>query len=151
MSSFAPAVVLEIDGLGAVRFCHGSPRSDMEKLTPFTPDERWADVLGGVAEEVIVCGHTHRQFDVAVGGQRVVNAGSVGLPYEGRAGLPSEGRAGAFWAVLGPEVELRRTDYPWAEALEELRRGGYPGLDELLLESLIQPMDPDEVSRFLES
>ena len=65
-----------------------------------------ADVDRAVAEVepgVIVCGHTHRQFDRAIGRHRVINAGSVGLPFEGRIG--------AFWALLGPEVQLRRSDY----------------------------------------
>ena len=143
LSSFAPAIVFDVDGLGSVRFCHGSPRSDTENLTPFTSDSRWSNALDGVAEEVIVCGHTHRQFDLLVGGRRVVNAGSVGLPYEGRTG--------AYWALLGPGVELRRSDYELAQALAQMRGGGYPGLDELLLESLLEPMDPDEVSRFFET
>jgi predicted phosphodiesterase len=142
LSSFEPAVVLTVEGLGSVRFCHGSPRSDTENLTPLTPPARVREVLEGIGEEIVVCGHTHRQFVVGVDGQRVVNAGSVGLPYEGRAG--------AYWALLGPDAELRRTEYSLPAALEEMRRGGYPDLEELLGESLLDPADPDEVSRFFE-
>jgi putative phosphoesterase len=96
-------VVLDVDGLGRVRFCHGAPASDVETITRLTPNERLLGLLAGVAEEVVVCGHTHVQFDRTVGGRRVVNAGSVGSPYEAEPG--------AYWALLGPEVELRRTDY----------------------------------------
>jgi predicted phosphodiesterase len=143
LSAFAPAVVLEVEGLGLVRFCHGSPRSDTEKLTPLTPAARLREALDGVAEPIVVCGHTHRQFDLVAGGHRVVNAGSVGLPYEGRAG--------AYWALLGTGVELRRSDYDLEAALVAMRGAGYPGLDDLLLESLLEPADPDEVSRFFEA
>jgi diadenosine tetraphosphatase ApaH/serine/threonine PP2A family protein phosphatase len=96
-------------------------------------------MLDGVAESVVVCGHTHQQFDVRCGEHRVLNAGSVGLPYEGVAA--------AFWMLLGPEVELRRTDYDVATAIEGL------GDDdrELLQESLIEPIDPDRVTRYFET
>ena len=40
LGTFDENVVVEVDGLGAVRFCHGSPRSDEECVTPETPEER---------------------------------------------------------------------------------------------------------------
>ena len=89
------------DGLGEVLFCHATPRSDEELLTRISPDERWLAALAGVEATVVVCGHTHVQFDRMIDGYRVVNAGSVGMPYEREPG--------AYWLVLGPDVELRRT------------------------------------------
>jgi putative phosphoesterase len=93
----------EVDGLGRVLFCHATPRSDDELLTSISPDERWARALEGVDADVVVCGHTHLQFDRGVGDVRLVNAGSVGMPYESEPG--------AYWALLGPDVDLRRTPY----------------------------------------
>jgi diadenosine tetraphosphatase ApaH/serine/threonine PP2A family protein phosphatase len=91
-----------------------------------------------------VCGHTHQQFDLRVGEQRVLNAGSVGMPYEGQAA--------AFWLLLGPDVELRRTDYDVPAAVEAMRATGMPDVDKLLLqESLIEPVDPDWVTRHFET
>ncbi len=90
-----------VDGLGDVLFCHATPRSDEELLTRISPDERWLAALEGVEATVVVCGHTHVQFDRMIGGYRVVNAGSVGMPYEREPG--------AYWLLLGPDVELRRT------------------------------------------
>jgi diadenosine tetraphosphatase ApaH/serine/threonine PP2A family protein phosphatase len=91
-----------------------------------------------------VCGHTHQQFDLRVGEQRVLNAGSVGMPYEGTAA--------AFWLLLGPDVELRRTDYDVPAAVEAMRATGMPDVDKLLLqESLIEPVDPDWVTRHFET
>jgi putative phosphoesterase len=99
ISSFEPTVA--IDG---VLFCHGSPRSDTEPISRVSPDERLARILRDVDERLIVCGHTHQQFDRTVERWRIVNAGSVGLPYEGEPG--------AFWATLTDgEPELRRTRY----------------------------------------
>jgi predicted phosphodiesterase len=142
LARFEPTVVLEIDGLGPVLFCHGSPRSDTEIITTVTDEARLREILAEVGERTVVCGHTHRQFDRTVDGRRVVNAGSVGIPYEGRAG--------AYWALLGPDVELRRTEYDLERAIAELREGGFPDLDDMLGESLAAPADPDAVSEFFE-
>lgn len=142
LSDFAGTVTIDIDGLGPTLFCHGSPRSDTEIITTATADQRLRDILAGVEQRIVVCGHTHRQFDRRVDGWRVVNAGSVGIPYEGRAG--------AYWALLGPEVELRHSEYDLDTAIPQLRDSGYPDLDEALEESLLQPIDPDEVADFFE-
>ena len=142
LASFAATVGLEIDALGPTLFCHGSPRSDTEVITAITGDQRLRGILGGIDEPTIICGHTHRQFDRRIDGWRMVNAGSVGMPYEGRAG--------AYWALLGHEVELRRTEYDLDRALADLRAGGFPDLDEMVRESLLEPLDPDEVAEFFE-
>jgi putative phosphoesterase len=130
--------------LGGVRYCHGSPRRDDEVLTLLTPDAVLAEALGGVSEAAVVGGHTHQQFIRAVdGGPVYVNAGSVGIPYEGRPG--------AFWLLMdGSEPQPRRTAYEVTAALEELRASGYPGVDELVVESLLAPVDPDWVAAFFE-
>jgi predicted phosphodiesterase len=86
LASFAPTVELDIGGLGRTLFCHGSPRSDDEAITAVTPENRLQRLLDGVEAPAVVCGHTHVQFDRRRGERRVVNAGSVGMPYEGRPG-----------------------------------------------------------------
>ena len=139
LAAFEPTVSLEVDGLGPVLFCHGSPRDDEERITRATPEERLAPMLEGLAERIVVCGHTHQQFDLRCGDRRVLNAGSVGMPYEGVAA--------AFWLLLGPEAELRRTDYDVAAAIAAMR----PDDRELLQESLIEPADPDWVTHYFET
>lgn len=94
---------LEVDGLGETLFCHATPRDDEEIVTPLTPDERLGEILDGVDADAVVAGHTHMQQDRIVGGIRWINPGSVGLPYEDDIK--------AFWALLGPDVELRRTPF----------------------------------------
>jgi putative phosphoesterase len=136
LASFEEQVVVEVDGLGPVRFCHGSPRTDEECVTPETPDERVLEFSEGVAERVIVTAHVHIQFDREVAGIRSVNAGSVGLPYEGRPG--------AYWALLGPDVELHRTEYDLDATIERYRRSGQPGV-EPIVEMMIEPPEPREV------
>jgi predicted phosphodiesterase len=142
LASFAESVVLDVVGLGPTLFCHGSPRDDGELLTTLTPERRWRRALEGVGEAVVVCGHTHAQFDRRLGRWRVVNAGAVGLPYEGRAG--------AYWLLLGPDVEHRRTDYDVDSAVAAMRAAGNPDTDELLRDSLVKPIDPRNVAELLE-
>jgi putative phosphoesterase len=143
LAAFEATLSIAVDGLGQTLFCHGSPRSDTEMITTETSEDRLAPMLRGVAEDTIVCGHTHRQFCRRAHGKRLINAGAVGMPYEGEAA--------AFWALLGPEVELRRTDYDIAAAAAVMRATGFPDIDELMLrESLLEPTDPDAVARFFE-
>jgi putative phosphoesterase len=127
---------VEVDGLGASYFTHGSPRSDEELLTAGTPEERMAAATAEIAERVLVTGHTHAQYDREVAGIRAVNPGSVGMPYEGRPG--------AYWALLGPDIELRRTEYPVEEAVARLRASGLPD-HEPLVEILTNPPTPAEM------
>jgi predicted phosphodiesterase len=133
----AETVTVEVGALGAVLFCHGSPRGDEEVLTSLTSPERLAAALEGVTAGVVVCGHTHVQLDRASGSQRVVNAGSVGMPYEGRPG--------AYWCLLdGGGISLRRTDYDVSAAAEAAGRSGCPYAADLARE-LRSPPEPDAV------
>src|ERR1044071_7871032 len=95
---------LDIDGLGDVCFCHGSPRSDEDIVTTVSAVERVAPMLEGVNQRTVVSGHTHVQFDRTVAGHRLINAGSVGMAYQGVAGH-------AFWSVFGPNVEHRSSPF----------------------------------------
>jgi putative phosphoesterase len=108
---------LPVDGVGRVLFCHGSPRSDEEPITEATSSDVVREMLAGVDEGVVVCGHTHAAFDRRVDSIRVVNPGSVGLPF---------GAATAHWAVLGPDVEFRETSYDVEGAAERIRESGVP-------------------------
>jgi predicted phosphodiesterase len=135
---------LEVDGLGPVLFCHGSPRSDEEILTAITPPKRLDPILDGVQEDVVVCGHTHAQFDRLVGDRRLVNAGSVGMAYEGEPGI-------AAWAHLGPTLELRRTPYDVEKAARLVRQTGLPKADEFAEESLLHPPSAEEVTAHFEA
>ena len=117
LASFPAEVRLEIDGLGRVLFCHGSPRGDEEMMTAATPEDRLREFTAGSETDVIVCGHTHIQFDRTVDGVRIVNPGSVGMPY---------GEPGAYWALLGPGVDFRRTDYDRESAAARIGKSSWP-------------------------
>jgi predicted phosphodiesterase len=134
VAAFPEFVVVGVEGLGPVRFSHGSPRSDEECITPETPVERVREFMTGVPERVLVSAHVHIQFDREVDGVRSVNPGSVGLPYEGEPG--------AYWALLGPDVDLRRTEYDVERAAAACRK--LPG-GEQLAELLLEPPEPTDV------
>jgi putative phosphoesterase len=123
---------LEVPGLGSVLFCHATPRNDEEIVTRLMPDDLLRPILDGVAD-VVVCGHTHMQFDRVVGTTRVVNAGSVGMPFEQPAG--------AYWLRLGPGIELRRTTYDLAAAAEAVRCTAYPSAEEFARVNVLEPPD----------
>jgi putative phosphoesterase len=135
-------VTLDVDGLGTTVFCHGSPRSDEEIITPGTSDARLTEILAGVDADVVVCGHTHMQFDRRLGRTRVVNAGAVGMPYEGRPG--------AYWVLLGPDVDLRRTEYDFDAAAELVRASGYPDAKQHVADLFLAQPGRDEVTAFFE-
>jgi predicted phosphodiesterase len=135
LAGFEPQVVVDVDGLGAVRFCHGSPRSDTELLTPATPEARLSAALAGVSEKTVVCGHTHVAFDRTVDGTRLLNAGSVGMPYGG---------TGAHWALLGPGVELRRTAYDLERAAARISTSGWPLAASFAAENVLETPSAEE-------
>jgi predicted phosphodiesterase len=139
LRSWPTTVTLDIDGLGAVTFCHGSPRSDDEIITRVTPDEAVEEACAGLP--LVVGGHTHVQFDRTTEATRMVNAGSVGMPYEGRRG--------AFWALLGPQVELVSTEYDVDDAAGRIRATGYPEADDCV-ETLTSPPSAEEATSIFE-
>jgi putative phosphoesterase len=136
LRTFEPTLTVDVGGLGPVCFSHGSPRSDEECVTPATPAERVHEFMEGRDEKVVVTGHVHLQYDRTVDGIRCVGPGSVGLPY-------GEGGS-AHWAVLGPDVELRRTPYDVEAAVELMRATDDPRV-EAVVELMLTPPSREEV------
>src|SRR5437868_5994798 len=101
------AVLAEVPAtqrIAGVLYCHASPRNDLDIFTERTPEERIAFLFEGLDVPVVVCGHTHMQFERTVAGVRVINAGSVGMPYEDEPG--------AYWLL---DLVHRRTPYEGAQ------------------------------------
>ena len=132
-------MTLELDG---VLYCHATPRSDEEILTRLSPPARWADALAGVDAALVVAGHTHQQDDRRVGAVRFVNAGSVGLPYEG------DGQARWLWVADGIP-DLRHTAYDAAATGRRMLADGWPD-DHSVNAALIAPVEAIVVTRIFE-
>lgn len=141
IQAFESVVTLDVAGLGSVRFCHGSPRSDEEMITPATPGARMQALTAGVRERVLVSAHTRIQFDRTVVGIRSISPGSIGLPYEGRRG--------AFWALLRRQVELRHTSYDVDLAVACFRETTDP-FAEAIVDLLLDPPPRAQVIRHAE-
>jgi putative phosphoesterase len=121
--------------IGEVLFCHATPRNDREIFTRQTPDERLLPVFAGVTAALVVCGHTHMQHDRTLRSTRIVNAGSVGMPF---------GDPGAYWLLLGPDVRLRRTTYDVEAAAARIRETSYPQAQDFAANNVLKP--PTEAS-----
>jgi predicted phosphodiesterase len=134
-------VELEVEGVGRVLFCHGSPRSDEEMILKTTPDEWLREMLADVEADLVVCGHTHMQFDRSVDGRRVVNAGSVGLPY---------GAPGAHWLRLGPDVEHMRTPYDSDSFADRVKTLEWPLAERFAEENIRSVPSEEETLEFFE-
>jgi predicted phosphodiesterase len=132
-------LTVEVDG---TLFCHATPRADDELLTRISPDERWAEALGDVGSGLVVAGHTHQQDDRTVGDVRFVNAGSVGLPYEG------DGAARWLWIADG-EPALRSTPYDAAGAGRRMLAAGWPD-ERSTGAALLDPLEPMVITRLFE-
>jgi putative phosphoesterase len=127
---------VEIHGIGEVLFCHATPRNDTDCFTRLTPEARLSTIFAGVHVPVVVCGHTHMQFDRTIGGIRVVNAGSVGMPF---------GEPGGYWLLLGPDVQLRRTPYDLPKAAERILATTYPPAQDFAARHVRQPPSEAEM------
>jgi predicted phosphodiesterase len=124
------SVSFDVDGLGPTLFCHATPRRDDEFVLVDSPLPVWREVLAGVEEPLVVLGHTHMPYDRLADGRRVVNAGSVGMAY---------GPRGACWALLGPQVELRRTPYDTEAAAQRIRAGRHAQRDQWAQQYVLKP------------
>lgn len=121
---------MPIAELGDVLFCHATPRSDSEIFLRTTPNEALLAIFDAAKADIVVCGHTHMQFDRRIGRTRVVNAGSVGMPF---------GEPGAYWLLLDSEPRLQHTSYDLAGAADAIRGTAYPQSEDFATRSILRP------------
>ena len=135
LEGWPPTCRITIPGLGGVLFCHATPRNDTEIFTSLTPDDRLLPIFGRLDVSLVICGHTHMQFDRMIGTTRVVNAGSVGMPF---------GEPGANWLLLDPDIQLRHTRYDLARAAERIRSTSYPQAEEFASRNVLHPPSEED-------
>jgi putative phosphoesterase len=136
IASWPLTVQIDIPGMGSVLFCHATPQNENDIFTRLTPVHKLLPVFDGLDVAIVVCGHTHMQFDRTLGNVRVVNAGSVGMPF---------GSPGADWLLISDRIELRRTQYDLATAAERVRTTRYPGAEQFAAKNLLQPPGEQEM------
>jgi predicted phosphodiesterase len=129
----------ELDG---VVYCHATPTDNVPMTTAITPDDDLVAMFGDSGTFVI--GHTHHQFDRRVGDLRVVNAGSVGMAYEGRVA--------AFWTLVEDgEPYFRSTPFDVELAVERVRASDWAQREEFAAENLLVAVSRDEAITAFES
>src|SRR4051812_48923822 len=119
LREWPPSLRMDVPGVGRVLFVHATPANDTDIFTERTPEAVLRRIFDGVDADVVFCGHTHIQFTRDVGPCRIVNAGSVGMPFDA---------AGAYWVLLDHTASLRVTAYAANRAAELLRQSDYPSL-----------------------
>ena len=139
MANWPQTLHLQIEGIGEVLFCHATPRNDTDVFTRDTPKERLLSSFAGVDADLVICGHTHMQFDRAIGAVRVVNAGSVGMPYA---------EPGAYWLLLDHDVQFMHTMYDTSLAAERVRATSYPQAQDFADTNIIRPSSEAEALAF---
>ena len=136
IGSWPMTLRLTIDGIGSTLFVHATARNDTEIFTRLSPDDRIRTVFADVHDDLVICGHTHMQFDRTVDRLRIVNAGSVGMPF---------GEPGAHWLLLGGDLQLRRTRYDLEAASERLRRSAFPDVDQFVERQVLHPPSEEQI------
>jgi predicted phosphodiesterase len=130
MAGWPKTTGIEMPGLGNVLFCHATPRNENEIFTRTTAEDVLLPIFAELDARVVVCGHTHMQFDRTIGRTRVVNAGSIGMPF---------GEPGADWLLLDDEIRFQHTTYDLQQAADRIRASGYPEADDFVKRSLLSP------------
>lgn len=134
LASWAKKVFVEVEGIGRVLFCHATPRDDNEIFTRLTPESVLLPIFKGLKADLVVCGHTHMQFDRMIGNIRVVNAGSLGMPF---------GEPAANWILLAEEIDFRKTSYNLKNAAELILKTNYPQARDFADNNIFQPPSED--------
>jgi len=141
LAAFPKSVTSHAGGLGDVFFCHATARSDDEIFTVRSSDSRVRPMFAGVDQRIIVCGHTHMPFIRLLDEARLVNAGSVGMPYGG---------VGAHWLMLGGDITPVTTDYALEAAADRIRATSYPGAEAFARDFVLASPDADRTVELFE-
>lgn len=106
---------LDLAGFGRVHVCHATPQNDMDIALVDSRLSRWDEIFVDLAENVstVILGHTHMPFQRLVDRRRVINSGSIGMPFGG---------AGAHWVRLRADgvIETHVTPVDVEKALASL-------------------------------
>ena len=140
MSQWPKTLTIDLPDIGKVLFCHATPEDENENFTRLSSEEKLTAIFENVDADVVVCGHTHMQFDKMIGDLRVINAGSVGMPF---------GKPGAYWLLFDSELELRYTSYDLEKAADQIKKTDYPNALEFAKSNVIKPPTEEAMLKVL--
>lgn len=108
----------------SIRLAHGIPGDDETGVGPATPVETLRETFGEDGEGMTFSGHTHIAFRTRIGAQTLINAGSIGLPFDG------DFRAcyvrGQLDGGIFHDFEHRRVPYSMEQTLTAIERRDLP-------------------------
>ncbi len=140
VATWPTTVRLTIAPIGDVVFCHATPRNDLDIFVAQTPEAPLRPLFDDARAPLVVCGHTHMAFDRSIGTTRVVNAGSVGMPF---------GTPGAHWLLIGQGIEFRLTSYDAHAAAASMRATLYPAREEFIERNVLHTPGAQEMTELL--
>ncbi|EYB67435.1 hypothetical protein DEIPH_ctg041orf0038 [Deinococcus phoenicis] len=111
-------------GLPDLLCFHGSPERDNEELTAQTPDTRLEALRASPERQTVwVGGHTHKPLLRTLDGWRLLNPGSVGLPFERRGGKYVNPARAEYLLLDRTQEDWQPTFRAVPYDVEEVRRG----------------------------
>ncbi|MFM2479715.1 metallophosphoesterase family protein [Celerinatantimonas sp. MCCC 1A17872] len=140
IASWQPYVELTDSIWGQMVFCHASLRSDTEIFTRLSSKEKLCTIFQDVHASTIVCGHTHMQFNKTIADKRIINAGSVGMPFA---------KPGAQWLLLNEQANLMHTNYDVNQAAEQIKQTSYPQRDAFIKENILTMPTEEQALKIL--
>jgi diadenosine tetraphosphatase ApaH/serine/threonine PP2A family protein phosphatase len=133
-------LAVTVDG---VLYCHAAPADNTPITTAETPEDAIRQTFAGHTGTIVI-GHTHHQFDRRVDDLRIVNAGSVGMAYEGDIA--------AYWTlVVDGEPTPMRTPFDVDRAVRETSASGWPHASGFVAENLLVAVSREEAITSFES
>jgi putative phosphoesterase len=117
---------LDAGNFGWVVGFHASPGDDEGLILPDMPDHDLLDALLDREGNLALGGHTHIAMDRTAEGWRMVNPGSIGLPFDGD---PRAAYALIDFEGANCVVDLRRVEYDVEAVIAKLENEDYPALD----------------------
>ena len=123
VSKWPLTIRMSLENIGEVLFCHATPENNTDIFTIRTPEKDLIERFNLDGVDLVVCGHTHMQFDRQVGSTRIVNAGSVGMPF---------GLRGANWLLFDNGLQFKHTTYHYDLAAKVIQTSSYPDKDNFI-------------------
>ena len=139
ISSWPKTFSLSHPILGQILFCHATPENNTEIFTKKTSADLLPNSLYSFKDTIIICGHTHMQFDIIRKGVRIINAGSIGMPF---------GKSGAFWLLIKENITVMDTPYDLEDASQKVITSGYPEAHQFSEMIIRPPSESDMLERF---
>ena len=82
--------VIHSSGMPDFMICHGSPVSAFDSLLGRKNKERRKAMVYGIDQDLLLCGHTHRQEIYEIGDKKILFCPSLGMPLKRNGIFPAQ-------------------------------------------------------------